>query len=94
MTGGLGFVKDGINSQKRNRRMVDKLGENHFKSKRSKSDFARKYQESKVASKETIEAIRTHIKNDRRRNILKTIILLTIAVLIVVTIYFLPSIIE
>lgn len=94
MTGGLGFVKDGMNAQKRNRRMVDQLGENHFKSQRPKSDFARTYTESKVANKETIEAITVQLKNDSRRNILKSIILLTIAVIIVFILYFLPIILK
>lgn len=94
MTGGLGFVKDGMSSQRRNRRMVNDLNEKHFKSSVPKSDFSRKYSESKKVDVKTIEAIRERSKAERRRNLIKSMVIMAIAVIIVVGIYFLPKLIE
>ncbi|WP_289055695.1 hypothetical protein [Carboxylicivirga marina] len=58
MTGGLGFVKDGTNNQKSNRRMVKDLHDKHFKSSSPKSDFSRKFRERNKADAVTLEAIK------------------------------------
>ena len=94
MTGGLGFVRDGMNNQRRNRKMVKDLNEKHFKSSMPKSDFSRKYSESKKADSKTLEAIRIKTKEEGKRNLFKSIILIAIAVTIVLTVYFLPKFLE
>lgn len=94
MTGGLGFVKDGMNAQKRNRRMVTELHDKHFKSSKPKSDFSRKFKESKEVDAKTLEAIRANAKRDNQRGLIKALLVIALAVTIVVTIYFLPQLIE
>nr|WP_321408897.1 hypothetical protein [uncultured Carboxylicivirga sp.] len=94
MTGGLGFVKDGMNSQNRNRRMVNDLNDRHFKSSKPKSNFSRKYRETKKADPKTLEAIREKTKRERRRNLIKSLIIISISIIIVITIYFLPKLVE
>ena len=94
MTGGLGFVKDGMNAQKRNRRMVNDLSEKHFKSSKPKSDFSRKYNDSVKADAKILKAIRERTKRERKRNLIKSIVLIGFSLIIVITIYFLFKLIK
>ena len=94
MTGGLGFVKDGINAQKQNRRMVTELHNKHFKSSKPKSDFSKKYKESKEVDAETLETIRANAKRENQWGLIKALFLITVAVTIVVVIYYLPRLLE
>ncbi|MCT4590840.1 MAG: hypothetical protein N4A71_23655 [Carboxylicivirga sp.] len=94
MTGGLGFVRDGINAQKRNRRMVKDLKDKHFKPSKPKSDFSRKYAKSKHADAEVIKTIREQSAKDNQRNLIKNIILIVIAIGIAIASYFFLMLID
>jgi hypothetical protein len=94
MTGGLGFVKDGMNSHRKNRKMLSDLQSNHFKQQRPKSDFSKKYNQSNTVDKNTLESIRNKANAERRENQIKNIVIITISVIIVVVIYFLPKLLE
>jgi hypothetical protein len=88
MTGGLGFVKDGMNAQKSNRKLLSDLNSKYFKSSKSKSDFSRKYQESTKADEETLKQIRTSTLAQRRKELVKPLcLILFIIVILSITLY-------
>ncbi|WP_430811852.1 MULTISPECIES: hypothetical protein [unclassified Carboxylicivirga] len=94
MTGGLGFVKDGMNSQRNNRRILKGINARHFQTKHAKSDFSRKFASDKIADKNTIDLIRAKAKIERKARLIRSAALIIITVAIVVFIYYLPFIIE
>ncbi len=79
MTGGIGFTSDGINSQRRNRRSLNDIKDKHFKGTRPKSDFSRKYQIDKKADLHLIDQIIETARKERKKELIKWIVVLFIA---------------
>lgn len=80
MTGGLGFVKDGMNSQTGNKRMVNNIKRHRF-NRTPQSDFSRKYRESPRADINTLEDIRKITRAERQQNRIRSISLIALILL-------------
>ncbi len=79
MTGGIGLTSDGFNSQRRNRRSLNDINNNHFKGIKAKSDFSRKYQINKKADLHLIDQIIEKARKERKKELIKWIVVLFIA---------------
>lgn len=89
MTGGAGFVRDGMNSMKSNRRLISDKKDKHFKTTRPKSDFSRKYRTESEVDKAVIEKYKVEARRISRKDTIKKLLLLAVVVCLVAVITFL-----
>lgn len=82
MTGGVGFTSDGANRMRNNRALLKDSTSKYFK-KSNRSDKQQFSFEDKKASPELLESLRLKAKKARKKQMILTFLLVSLAVILV-----------